>query len=354
MAQLDIVYGKKTNPQAVESLVGLVSEKNWDGTLYVGYPVFSNEDTASVTDALMTTKEHGVVIFDLSSATANPMEGELEANIEYRQKDLKRKLYSRLVSFEDLVGEDGITLAFNIHVVTFLPHEYPNLAAQNIAVPATLINILEELPPLEERFVKPLNAAIQRTAALRPKKKRLNVRNHESMGATIKTLEAQIANLDKWQKNAAIESPDGPQRIRGLAGSGKTIILAMKAAYLHANDPDAKIAVTFNSRALYQQFKGLIRRFYYDQATDEPDWDKLLIIHAWGSDSSPGFYSTVSQSASISPMTFGAAKYKFGQTNAFSGACSELVSHLKTREYSQYLTMYLSMRLKTSHQVFSN
>lgn len=46
-------------------------------------------------------------------------------------------------------------------------------------------------------------------------------------------------------KKAAFEIPEGPQRIRGLAGSGKTIVLALKAAYLHTQYPDMKIAVTF-------------------------------------------------------------------------------------------------------------
>src|SRR5262249_59142237 len=54
--------------------------------------------------------------------------------------------------------------------------------------------------------------------------------------------------LDRWQKRGAIESPDGPQRIRGLAGSGKTVILALKAAYFHALHPDWRIALTFQTR----------------------------------------------------------------------------------------------------------
>jgi Resolvase, N terminal domain len=42
----------------------------------------------------------------------------------------------------------------------------------------------------------------------------------------MKIIEREIANLDRWQKRAAIETPKGPQRIRGLACSGKTIVLA--------------------------------------------------------------------------------------------------------------------------------
>ena len=35
--------------------------------------------------------------------------------------------------------------------------------------------------------------------------------------------------MDKWQRTATYEIPNKPQRIRGLAGSGKTIVLALKA-----------------------------------------------------------------------------------------------------------------------------
>jgi superfamily I DNA and RNA helicase len=69
----------------------------------------------------------------------------------------------------------------------------------------------------------------------------------------LKDIERNIANLDQWQKAAAIESPEGLQCIRGLAGSGKTIVLALKAAYRHSQKPEWRIAVAFHSRALYQQ-----------------------------------------------------------------------------------------------------
>ena len=59
----------------------------------------------------------------------------------------------------------------------------------------------------------------------------------DSQGAKLKQLENSIATLDNLQSKAVIETVDGVQRIRGLAGSGKTIVLALKAAYLHAQHP---------------------------------------------------------------------------------------------------------------------
>ena len=59
-----------------------------------------------------------------------------------------------------------------------------------------------------------------------------------------------------------METVEGVQRIRGLAGSGKTIVLALKAANLHAYHPDWRIAVTFNSRSLKDHFRRLINSFF--------------------------------------------------------------------------------------------
>jgi superfamily I DNA and RNA helicase len=100
-------------------------------------------------------------------------------------------------------------------------------------------------PEIQNGFFKPLQAALQRVTTIKPAKKRTRVVRDESRGAILKKIEREIANLDRWQKRAAIESPEGPQRIRGLAGSGKTIVLALKAAYLHAQHPDWTIAVVF-------------------------------------------------------------------------------------------------------------
>lgn len=58
--------------------------------------------------------------------------------------------------------------------------------------------------------------------------------NSHSRGG-VKGLEDSMANLDNQQSKVVIETVDGVQRIRGLVGSAKTIVIALKAAYLHAN-----------------------------------------------------------------------------------------------------------------------
>ena len=61
---------------------------------------------------------------------------------------------------------------------------------------------------------------------------RKNLQKASSRGSKLKAIEDQISCLDKYQSKAVIETVEGVQRIRGLAGSGKTIVLALKVAYL--------------------------------------------------------------------------------------------------------------------------
>ena len=167
-------------------------------------------------------------------------------------------------------------------------------------------------------------------------KQRRNVVKASSRGAIMKTIERHIANLDKWQKKAAFEVPDGPQRIRGLAGSGKTVVLALKAAYLHAQYPDWDIAVTYYTRSLSQQFSEMIANFSREFIGDEPDWKKLHIIHAWGTYTEEGIYSIAVKKAGLTPINYTNAKSKYGSNRAFEGICREAVWALGEHSYEVY------------------
>ena len=139
----------------------------------------------------------------------------------------------------------------------------------------------------------------------------------------MKHLEDSIANLDSLQSRAVIETVDGVQRIRGLAGSGKTIILALKAAYLHAQHPDWKIAVTFNTRSLKAQFHRLIETFVYEQTGEGPNWENVQVINAWGAPGGitrTGVYYQFCEANGIPFMDFQTAKQHFQLAGAFEGA----------------------------------
>ena len=60
----------------------------------------------------------------------------------------------------------------------------------------------------------------------------------DTIGKAVRVLEKRIALLDEEQQKVAIQIPPGPQRIRGLAGTGKTVLLAMRASNIHQHFPE--------------------------------------------------------------------------------------------------------------------
>ncbi|MBE9216804.1 hypothetical protein IQ247_29830 [Plectonema cf. radiosum LEGE 06105] len=111
----------------------------------------------------------------------------------------------------------------------------------------------------------------------------------------IQAIESKLKILDTDQQKVAFEVPSGPQRLRGLAGTGKTVLLAKRAAKIHAAHPDWKIAFIFFTRSLYAQILELIDLSYREMTDgDRPDWTKLKVLHAWGAKDQDGFYRSLS------------------------------------------------------------
>lgn len=262
---MEFVIGTKTKPAAADNLLQRVRELDLgEGTLYIGYPVLTTHQEPLSLDAVLTTERHGIVAFELLDQPPKLDDTEAWDRIAEGQERIYLGLQSKLILYPELVHRRQ--LAVPLHIVTYAPWPFdvPETVENVVAAhPHSLGAVLDGLAqPIGERF-KALNAAIQRVTTIKPKKKRQNVSKPSSRGAIIREVEKEIANLDRWQKQGAIESPEGPQRIRGLAGSGKTVVLALKAAYLHAQHPEWRIALTFQTRSLYQQLIDLVRRFSF-------------------------------------------------------------------------------------------
>lgn len=154
----------------------------------------------------------------------------------------------------------------------------------------------------------------------------------QRMGGAIKSLEHQIALLDDEQHQVATQVAPGPQRIRGLAGTGKTVILAMKAANIHLHYPEAKILFTFNTQSLYQQIERLISQFFRVNGDVSPNWDVLHVRHGWGSVRRPGVYSDACRRAGLAPLSFAEAQRR-SSDRPFAAACRELLNATIMEEY---------------------
>jgi superfamily I DNA and RNA helicase len=109
-------------------------------------------------------------------------------------------------------------------------------------------------------------------------------------------------------------------------------VLALKAAYFHARHPEWRIALTFHTRSLYQQFKDLLRRFTFEHTKDEPDWTKLTIQHAWGSSRQAGVYSELAAAHGVPVRDFLSSRQRYGYTSAFKGVCKEVLAQIKDKE----------------------
>lgn len=322
---LDVVHGQPDNVEAANQLADLLGHELDEGTIYLGYPVLATADDRVEIDALLVSESRGLIAFKFASAI--PLTNDDWVRLGAEQDKIFNALESHLSRYDTL--RQGRRFAIDITTVTVFATPVGDPPVPTEAV----FRSFDELPAfvreqrgLSTELYRSLQAALQRVSTIRPAKRRAEVKSADSRGAAMKVIERGIANLDFWQKKAAIETPAGPQRIRGLAGSGKTIVLALKAALLHAQNDSWKIAVTFWSQSLYQQFEDLIKRFSFAHMDDLPNPEQLAILHAWGTRSREGLYTRLADNLGVQPVNFGVAERKYGRDRAFEGVCQELLA----------------------------
>jgi superfamily I DNA and RNA helicase len=314
----EVIWGSTRKPIASQALAQQIEAAfPEEGVLYVGYPVLSAPDGANSIDALWVSPEHGVVIFDL-------IEGREVDGFEERQDELANNLETRLRAHKALMK--GRELLVPPTVVTYAPLVKPDTVdpAYQLVNDESVLALLQGIHAAQPQLFSAVHSVIQSISSIRRGRRRRIVTRAASRGAQLKALEDSIANLDSRQSKAVIETVEGVQRIRGLAGSGKTIILALKAAYLHAQHPDWKIAVTFNTRSLKAQFQRHIETFVVEQTGELPN-ENLQIINAWGAPGGnhrTGVYYQFCRANGIEFLDFNTAKNKFSTSTAFEGAVS--------------------------------
>jgi len=278
---MEIRKGLTTKPAATEMIIKFLEKrKDLEGILYIGYPILFTAGTSVIIDALWISKKYGIIIFDL-------IEGKPELNkseiIEY-QNSLFNQVEAMFVGHHNLkINRKFVGL---IDVITFFPLNHSTFSDNKIVNSEdslnSIISSLAEWEASSDELYLAKISIVQSVINLKSAPKR-NIVKIDSKGSTIKNLENAMSTLDADQEKAIIESYDGIQRIRGLAGSGKTVVLALKAAYLHALHPEWNIAITFNSRSLKKQFVNLLNIFSIQRTGYAFDENKVHIIHAWGS-----------------------------------------------------------------------
>lgn len=315
-----IVQGTTKKPVSAQRLADFFTRHTqYEGFLYIGYPIIGTSEGPYPIDALLVSRDKGLVVF-------NMIEGRDMSGAQDTQDDSYNKLASKLRAHKTLMKSRDLQV--EIYPVSFAPalENAPSFSKEEYPIcnEVNLESWLNGCKWDKPDYFEALLAVIQAISTIRKGRKKRNIQKADSRGSKLKQLEDSIANLDNLQGRAVIETVEGVQRIRGLAGSGKTIVLALKAAYLHAQHPEWKIAVTFNTRSLKGQFRQLINTFTIEQTNEEPDWDNLHIIHAWGAPGGGdrnGLYYSFCQTNGAEYHDLSSAKRKFGPGNEFGGAC---------------------------------
>lgn len=330
---IDILGTRKENQAAGAILEEQLTQANHlSGIFYRGFPLIAGSEGILSLDGLLCSNEIGVVIFHYVDGR------DLDQNLIDNIDEVYLRLRARLSEVKELNIERE--LAVPIISVVFAPTFLKNNSNDYLRL--NVVKSLDEIKTLimnskwdNNHLFNTVLSRLQSLNNLKSKKKRQYVKQHSSKGYALQSLDKKLATLDTNQTRAVLEIVDGIQRIRGLAGSGKTIVLARKIAHIHAQNPDWKIAVTFNSRSLKVQFKKLIEMFYRDSSNEDVDWNKINIIHAWGSAQSPGIYYNACIAHNLPYYDFEASKsLKNRDEDNFQAVCKNF---LEVRQVSKSL-----------------
>lgn len=285
-----------------------------DGILYFGYPVFKGyEDNTIKTNFLLISKKVGVILF--ATASENFIEEKLES-----LNDTYSHVNSLLIKSSILRKKKN--LFFEIETKIFSPSSSHNDTDVISSIQDLNDFLLNQKEELTEEQINEIRSILEGAKALsKPTQRKSIIEDNKNKLNILIKLEDEIINFDSEQRKAAINLINGPQRIRGLAGSGKTIILAMKAAYIHLQYPEKKILFTFYTKSLYNLIYKVISNFYRHFSGGEPNWENIDVLHAWGGYRVDGVYYNAAIDNGYNPISYKDAQHK---NDPFEYVCENL------------------------------
>ena len=303
--------------------------------LFNEFPIYKDLDEEIViAQILIISEKHGILLFQVDDSTSKADLESKQENIEDKLDNLYSILFTRLLR-NKILRKNKRELLFPINTIVYTPLITESIEIKNSdffysttsLLTSTLVKcqIQEEL---SEALFYEIKSTIEGSKALIKTKVRENVEVN-SKGDIVNHLEKEIASFDQYQRSAYTSLINGVSRVRGLAGTGKTIILAIKAALTHLKYPNAKIAYTFYTKSLHQHIKRLITRFYRQFEDKDPDWERLDILHAWGSSFTNGIYYNACKAYDIVPLSFSFASQQSTKSNAFEFVCNDFLSKAK-------------------------
>ncbi len=300
-----------------------------DAAVFCNFPIFREEGELLSAKLLLVSPSLGVVLIgtELPSENSDHAIGASAASLE----STFSQIFSRLVKYPRL-RSSRTSLAVTMDAFVFVAETTLNVSAYDEQVVVGFAALdqrfrgLRAASPLDETVMQELLSVLDGSKALlKPAERNVEPYGTNSKAAQISRLEDEIRRFDREQRLSYMSDINGPQRVRGLAGSGKTVVLAMKAAITMVKDPEATIAFTFYTKSLYQHVKQLITRFYRLFDDRDPDWDRIMVLHAWGGALVEGFYAYTARAFGERALTLREAK-DFDPRQPFDYACKRLLN----------------------------
>lgn len=341
----------KSEPSAKALITSLYNvdkiEKFKNSAVYHHFPIYPHieSDKTITANVVFLSQTHGIIIFQcIDHSNRSNIDLEKYTN---KLSEIDRLIFAKILKESPRLQVNRRTLKVKITPVIYV-HELNSAASKIESTDFDVISSEDQLheliknnegEPLNEIEYRDLKATFEGSKGIprisdREVKDAKDFKN--SKGAILSFIENEIYNFDLEQKRAALFIVDGAQRIRGLAGSGKTIILAMKAAIIHLQYPEANILYTYYTKSLNDLVKNLITRFYRQFAERDPNWDKIHIMHAWGGKYLEGVYYNTGKLNGVIPINLGEAKAK-RPSNPFDYVCEQLNQLNLKKEYDYSL-----------------
>ncbi len=151
---------------------------------------------------------------------------------------------------------------------------------------------------LNDSQYRTLLTVISGNSILRKPLKTINSSDSQSRYNILVEAQKLMYEWDVKQEWVGKSIPPGPQRVRGIAGSGKTVLFSQKAVIMHLKHPEWKVAFVFFTRSLYDQIEKLfelwIERFTNGEIKYKNDKNSnLRVFHAWGAQDRDGLYGEI-------------------------------------------------------------
>jgi superfamily I DNA and RNA helicase len=301
MQKLYIIAENVSNDvyKSVTKLHEDLKKENINSYVYCGYPLINIDNDKSFMKGLAIT-EKGVFILYKE---------------EKEQSDATRDFLRNIMDSPELSKEyfNG-----NIKIFPTSLKEYDNI----------IEIIKQKANSLSISIINQINELVQHIQNLTPIEQRATT-NSNTLGYKIKQRETQTKTLDETQFETLYKNNNDNLRIRGLAGSGKTILLVKKLAYLHFKDREKRLAYVFYTKSLKQYIVDMFKSFYKEfERNQEPDMSKISIVHAWGNSNVPGFYSIICSKYNL--------EYKTLSDCDFETACDECINALPAGRINMY------------------